>query len=245
MPLWTDAYLGDTSHLTTIEHGAYLLLLIAMWRTSEKRLPNDDKMLARYARLSGQQWARMKPILMPFFRVGGGHITQGRLTDEANAVKQHSTRQSNKAKARWLKTKETTNAAAMPDECPTDASLTLPIPTVKEKREAKASPKKSHSRGSRLSPDWRLPVEWGQWAVGEGMPDADVRREADKFRDYWVSKSGAGGTKCDWLATWRNWIRNAEKPNNVTKINGRKSDAERLDDYLDEFAARVALQRPG
>ena len=34
MPFATDAYIGDTTHLTTIEHGAYLLLLFAMWRTA-------------------------------------------------------------------------------------------------------------------------------------------------------------------------------------------------------------------
>jgi hypothetical protein len=33
LPLWTDAYLGDTRHLSQSEHGAYLLLLITAWRT--------------------------------------------------------------------------------------------------------------------------------------------------------------------------------------------------------------------
>lgn len=117
LPLWTDAYLGDTTHLTTIEHGAYLLLLIAMWRTPEKRLPKSDKLLARYARLTSGQWARIKPVLMPFFTEKGEFISQSRLTDEATAVRQLSQRQSDKAKARWLKEKGTDDAAAMPDAC--------------------------------------------------------------------------------------------------------------------------------
>ena len=125
MPLWTDAYLADTTHLTTTEHGAYLLLLMTMWRTRDKSLPNDDRQLAKYARLTPAQWRRIRPTVMTFFDVENDRITQGRLTDEANAVKQNSVRQSNKAKARWLKNKETGNAPAKPGECPDDASLSL------------------------------------------------------------------------------------------------------------------------
>ena len=136
LPLWTDAYLGDTLHLTTIEHGAYLLLLITMWRTKTTSLPNDDRLLARYARLTPTQWRRISPILLPFFKVKNGVLTQGRLTDEANAVRQHSKRQSDRSKARWLKTKETGNAAGMPE---TSLTLSLSQPTVK--KEAKASKK--------------------------------------------------------------------------------------------------------
>lgn len=133
MPLWTDAYLGDTVHLTTIEHGAYLLLLMTMWRSKEKRLKNDDKLLARYARLTPKQWDRIKPVLEPFFDAKDGHWTQGRLTDEANAVKRNSRKQSDKAKARWLKNKELSDAAAMPERCRSDASLTLTLTTDESK----------------------------------------------------------------------------------------------------------------
>ena len=124
LPLWTDAYLGDTSHLTTIEHGAYLLILIAMWRAGGA-LPNDDKRLARTARLTPGQWGRVKESIWEFFTVSSDSITQGRLTDELNAVRQNSKKQSDKAKARWLKKNKTTNAGAMPEECRSDASLTL------------------------------------------------------------------------------------------------------------------------
>ena len=58
LPLWTDAYLADTTHLSTIEHGAYLLLLMTAWRTKECCLPDDDKLLSRYARLTAAQWRR-------------------------------------------------------------------------------------------------------------------------------------------------------------------------------------------
>ena len=66
MPLYVGDYLGDTTHLTTAEHGAYLLLLMAMWRAGG-RLPADDARLARFARLQLKTWLRLKPIVMPFF----------------------------------------------------------------------------------------------------------------------------------------------------------------------------------
>lgn len=87
LQLWTDAYLGDTTHLTTIEHGAYLLLLMAAWRSPDCRLPDDDKMLARYARLSPGQWARIKPIMLTFWEVKSSFWSQRRLTDEWVAVR--------------------------------------------------------------------------------------------------------------------------------------------------------------
>jgi uncharacterized protein YdaU (DUF1376 family) len=105
LPLWTDAYLGDTTHLTTIEHGAYLLLLMTAWRTKECALPDDDRLLARYARCTAGQWKRLRPILEPFFVSGNGQWRQSRLTDEAVAVRQHRELQSRKGKASALKRK--------------------------------------------------------------------------------------------------------------------------------------------
>lgn len=99
LPLWTDAYLGDTTHLTTIEHGAYLLLLMTAWRTRNCTLPDDDRLLARYARLNAQQWKRIRPIIAAFFVVGDGVWKQGRLTDERGAVERHRQQQSEKGKA--------------------------------------------------------------------------------------------------------------------------------------------------
>lgn len=73
----------------------------------------------------------------------------------------------------------------------------------KKETEANASAKK----GSRLSSDWVLPRELGLWAMGQGMSELCVRREAEKFRDYWIGKAGSSGIKIDWEATWRNWVR--------------------------------------
>ena len=63
--------------------------------------------------------------------------------------------------------------------------------------------------GTRLPPDWVLSQALGEWALAEGLTRERIRQEADKFRDYWISKPGAAGRKADWPATWRNWIRKA------------------------------------
>ena len=95
-----------------------------------------------------------------------------------------------------------------------------------DKKEAKASQKK----GTRLSNDWELPDDWLEWAVNEGLRQSQAFLEAKKFRDYWVAKSGVGATKCDWLATWRNWVRNT-----IERQQPKQSKQERISDDIAEF----------
>jgi hypothetical protein len=59
-------------------------------------------------------------------------------------------------------------------------------------------------RGTRLPSDWKPSLEAAKFARDLGL---DVGAVADTFRDYWISRAGAGGVKLDWLATWRNWCR--------------------------------------
>lgn len=122
LPLATDAYLGDTTHLTTIEHGAYLLLLMAAWRSPDCRLPDDDRLLSRYARLTAGQWARMRPILATFWRIEGGFWMQRRLTDEWEAVRQKREKAKDAAGSRWLKNKKGRHADASPKQSERNAN---------------------------------------------------------------------------------------------------------------------------
>lgn len=66
MPLYIADYMADTAHLTTVEHGAYLLLIMTYWQRGEA-LPDDDKKLARIVGLQGRNWKRVRAELEPFF----------------------------------------------------------------------------------------------------------------------------------------------------------------------------------
>lgn len=81
MPLYVADYLAATSHLTGLESGAYLHLLMAAW-TRGGVLPDDDAVLARLARLTPQEWRRVRPAVADFWTVWRGDWTQGRLTEE-------------------------------------------------------------------------------------------------------------------------------------------------------------------
>jgi uncharacterized protein YdaU (DUF1376 family) len=71
MPLYVGDYLADTGHLTTTQHGAYLLLLMHYWRKRE--LPDDDKQLAAIAKLPLRIWLDSKDTIQAFFHMGWQH----------------------------------------------------------------------------------------------------------------------------------------------------------------------------
>lgn len=76
MQLYVADYLGDTRHLTTEQHGAYLLLLMAMWR-SDGSLPDDGRKLARIVGCTPSRWAKIAPEVMEFFDIRDGVVTSG------------------------------------------------------------------------------------------------------------------------------------------------------------------------
>lgn len=106
MPLLVDKYLGDTSHLTTEQHGAYLLLLMAMWK-KDGSLPGDDAQLASIAKLSPSKWRAMRSVILEFFRVDGDRLRQKRLTVELERAKASTAKKSKAGAAgaakRWQK----------------------------------------------------------------------------------------------------------------------------------------------
>jgi len=79
LPFFTDAYLADTRHLTTEEHGAYLLLLMCAWRTRGCSLKDDDKLLSRMAGVTSTKWKRLKPVIQDFFTISNGRWYQKKL----------------------------------------------------------------------------------------------------------------------------------------------------------------------
>lgn len=130
MPLFGDAYLADTRHLSLEEHGAYLQLLIIAWRSENCALPNDDKRLAMMLGVTAKKWARLKAEIMPFWTLGDNGWEQKRLTKERRWVAKKSEDNRAAANARWdakpLKNKEPANANAMPepmhDGCPSTST---------------------------------------------------------------------------------------------------------------------------
>lgn len=117
--------------------------------------------------------------------------------------------------------------AAVAPALPLDEADLQDIPDFLDKR-----------KGSRLPEDWTLPDEWEQWAR-QRRPEVDCRLEAEKFANFWWSKSGKDGTKRDWFATWRNWILNAN-----AKGNGH-GKRDQQDSVIGGYASIIARHEAG
>ena len=135
MPWYPGDYQRDTQHLTTLEHGAYRLLIDACWCRAGS-LPSDDGDLARIVHLQPQEWLSIRPRMAAFFQINNGIWTHKRVTSElhkaaemADALHRRGTAG---AAARWGNAKailkhDSSNAKAMPKNAPSPSPSPSPI----------------------------------------------------------------------------------------------------------------------
>lgn len=101
IPLFGDAYLADTHHLTLEEHGAYLKLLMIAWRMDGCALPDDDMRLAKMLGVTKAKWAKLKPVILGFWTLADGRWSQARLTKERAFVDKKREANRAAAESRW------------------------------------------------------------------------------------------------------------------------------------------------
>lgn len=124
MPVYIGDYLADTMHLSTQQHGAYLLLLFHLWRRGS--LPDDDGVLAKIAGLERAEWLLMRPVMAAFFQVADGLWSHRRVERERARIEKIARANSEKAQhasqKRWKKQQGGAGSSDASPTASTDAS---------------------------------------------------------------------------------------------------------------------------
>ncbi len=127
--LYVSDYLADTQHLTTEEHGAYMLLIFSYWQTGK---PLKVSRLQTLARTFNERWPDVKETLSEFFTESNGEWIHSRIEEDLDKVKAKSIKNSEAGKAsalaRALKKQQESN------DCSTNVVTNVPT-----KRQPKAN----------------------------------------------------------------------------------------------------------
>lgn len=128
LPLWTDAYMADTTDLSAEHHGVYLMMMMIAWRRPDCALPSDMGVLKRMLAgaccdMHGNRFNRIVPdILARFWTLGpDGKFHQPRLDKERGYLRDRSVKYSANARKRWQDANvPREDSGRNPDEKPTE-----------------------------------------------------------------------------------------------------------------------------
>lgn len=223
---WGD-YHRDTQDLSTVEHGAYLLLISHYW--AHGPLPNDPEILARVTKLTCKKFAKYWKNLARFFHLENGFFVHGRIDEEitkANDIKEKrreagrqggrpqkanaSLGESTPLPLPFSEPKLTTKPLPPNGGSPPLGEIDLTIPDDLRRKQPDGKPK----RGTRLADDWQPTAEDRAYAEQRGFSGAEIDDIAANFRTYWTAGAGRNKTHLRWsggAGAWGNWVRK-ERP---------------------------------
>lgn len=140
MPLYVADYLADTGHLGAAEHGAYLLLIMHYWANGG--LPDDDRKLARIARMDASEWADARETIGEFFSDGWRHERIEKHLAEANAAyerRAEAGRKGGLSKAKAESEHCSSNASALPKQSEPEPDISSSLRSEDKPRAQRAS----------------------------------------------------------------------------------------------------------
>ena len=222
-------YRADTAHLNNDEDLAYRRLL-DMYYDLEKPIPIDTEWVSRRLRLDTDVVLR---VLKDFFVLQDDGWFHGRCDEVIHQYHcmAEKNRENGKRGGRPKKTQWDTDGNRLDTDSQPDGKATNNHKPITNNHEPLTNVERT--RATRLPTDWQPTEEMIEFCKTE-RPELQVKAVADSFRDYWVSVAGAKGRKADWLATWRNWVRNQRtqsgsfKPYESAKDKSRRELAEKI-----------------
>lgn len=97
------------------------------------------------------------------------------------------------------------NTATQATTVATTLPATQATTNINKGKELKEGERKKDGGGSRLALT-QLPEDWKAFCL-KHRPDLHPQMVFELFSDHWRAKPGKDGSKLDWTATWRNWVR--------------------------------------
>lgn len=258
MPIYWADYFGDTMHLTTEEHGAYLLLIGTYWRNGGP-LPADDQYLSRATR-AGRRWGHIKKAVLPLFSIEASdsdfRASDNRLTRASekcvngfqlrhkridleilrSSNRQHSAIANGRAGGLAKSKLSTTTSTPTEDITPNGVIPAEPTAGDTDGRQARKPKRKTG-----IPADWRPSAGGTEFARSHGFGAAETDRIAQRFRDHWLGK---GEPRADWDACFRTWIGNETKFAGGRARPAQALPAERRDSDRAGILAALAPEIP-
>ncbi|MFN7432797.1 MAG: YdaU family protein [Betaproteobacteria bacterium] len=236
--LYIGDYQRDTGHLSIAEHGAYLLMLQHAYAT-EKPLPTG-KALHRLLRAESKaDRDAIDSVVRQFWAESAAGLVNARADEEIRKADHQRTvnREVGKLGGRPRKTESVTESPPEPE--PNDN----PSQTPDTRHQTPDKNKEQRARGTRLQLS-ALPEDWRAFCAAE-RTDLQADMVFVRFADYWRAQPGQRGVRVDWLATWRNWVRNERAPvarGAVAPVSKQAALEARNAEHAREFARRIMEQ---
>jgi uncharacterized protein YdaU (DUF1376 family) len=189
-------YRAATAHLTNEEDLAYRRLL-DMYYDTEQKIPLDTQWVARRIRMEASV---IREVLNDMFVRHEDGYFHARCADVIEQY--HAMAEKNRANGRLGGRKK--NPVGSESHPIAKATINQELITNNQKPVVE----KRHT-ASRLPKDFAFQKEWADFCTQQ-RPDLDVHQTFESFKDYWIA--APKGTKLDWFATWRNWVRSQAAP---------------------------------
>ncbi|NUT87153.1 hypothetical protein HNO91_12020 [Pseudomonas corrugata] len=199
------------------------------------RCSNDDVTLheteiAFQLRISNEEWATSKALF----------LSKGLIDEDCRPLawdRRQFVSDSSAARvaAHRAKKKQACNVTVTPPDTDTEEDLKPPLSPLTENPAPTPEPKPK--RKSRLPEPFNVSGDMRKWAA-DRAPAVHLINETEKFVNYW---RGNGGTKADWIATWRNWLLKAQEDANRRMTAPHRTSNQPLDMTSTDWALEPIL----